>query len=213
MLLYTSPLNRQYPRSRLPLLAGPNRYRTQLCSFGISCRRPVCFFAHTPSEIRIVELDALTTMLQMEQLDCGFDSHTLPDQSLHTAPSSSAQSVSNWPGSIGLASSQSLPGEQAADAGTDNQLASTPEADKTTSRNVGGAKDMQASAAAAVADRLRTSQIAAGVSPQRSMSGPANTHLWQPMSMIPTPLQRGMSSQEGKFGPQVGCSGPCSELV
>ncbi|KAF8058078.1 zinc finger CCCH domain-containing protein 2 [Scenedesmus sp. PABB004] len=31
----------------------PSRYRTQLCSFGTACRRPVCFFAHTVQELRV----------------------------------------------------------------------------------------------------------------------------------------------------------------
>lgn len=31
----------------------PSRYRTQLCSFGAACRRPVCFFAHSVSELRL----------------------------------------------------------------------------------------------------------------------------------------------------------------
>ena len=32
----------------------PHRYRTQLCTDGLGCTRKVCFFAHTPSELRIV---------------------------------------------------------------------------------------------------------------------------------------------------------------
>lgn len=31
----------------------PNRYRTQLCNDGTSCRRKVCFFAHTVEELRL----------------------------------------------------------------------------------------------------------------------------------------------------------------
>ncbi|KAF8058885.1 zinc finger CCCH domain-containing protein 67 [Scenedesmus sp. PABB004] len=30
----------------------PQRYRTELCSFGSNCERPVCFFAHTIDELR-----------------------------------------------------------------------------------------------------------------------------------------------------------------
>lgn len=30
----------------------PSRYRTQLCNDGISCRRRVCFFAHTVDQLR-----------------------------------------------------------------------------------------------------------------------------------------------------------------
>lgn len=32
----------------------PHRYRTQLCTDGLACNRKVCFFAHTPTELRIV---------------------------------------------------------------------------------------------------------------------------------------------------------------
>ncbi|KAF6261206.1 hypothetical protein COO60DRAFT_801690 [Scenedesmus sp. NREL 46B-D3] len=47
----------------------PSRYRTQLCSFGTACRRPVCFFAHTVQELRVPtgcgpNPQAITTPLQ-----------------------------------------------------------------------------------------------------------------------------------------------------
>ncbi|XP_051119424.1 zinc finger CCCH domain-containing protein 23-like [Andrographis paniculata] len=32
----------------------PSRYRTQLCKDGIHCRRRVCFFAHTPEQLRVL---------------------------------------------------------------------------------------------------------------------------------------------------------------
>ncbi|KAJ0740132.1 putative transcription factor C3H family [Helianthus annuus] len=32
----------------------PHRYRTQPCKDGINCRRRVCFFAHTPEQLRVV---------------------------------------------------------------------------------------------------------------------------------------------------------------
>lgn len=32
----------------------PTRYRTQPCNDGLNCRRRVCFFAHTPKELRLV---------------------------------------------------------------------------------------------------------------------------------------------------------------
>ncbi|TKY74935.1 Zinc finger CCCH domain-containing protein 49 [Spatholobus suberectus] len=32
----------------------PSRYRTQLCKDGTSCRRRVCFFAHTSDQLRVV---------------------------------------------------------------------------------------------------------------------------------------------------------------
>eukprot|EP00878_Enallax_costatus_P005251 GHUV01005518.1.p1 GENE.GHUV01005518.1~~GHUV01005518.1.p1 ORF type:complete len:467 (+),score=193.09 GHUV01005518.1:456-1856(+) len=31
----------------------PSRFRTQLCSFGSACRRPICFFAHSVNELRV----------------------------------------------------------------------------------------------------------------------------------------------------------------
>ncbi|GMJ07368.1 tandem zinc finger 3, Arabidopsis thaliana oxidation-related zinc finger 2 [Hibiscus trionum] len=33
----------------------PDRYRTQLCKDGLGCKRRVCFFAHTPDQLRVVE--------------------------------------------------------------------------------------------------------------------------------------------------------------
>jgi hypothetical protein len=30
----------------------PTRYRTQLCNDGTACNRKICFFAHTPEELR-----------------------------------------------------------------------------------------------------------------------------------------------------------------
>ncbi|KIZ02848.1 Zinc finger CCCH domain-containing protein 2 [Monoraphidium neglectum] len=41
-----------YAHSVFELHLHPNRYRTQLCTMGASCRRPVCFFAHTVEEMR-----------------------------------------------------------------------------------------------------------------------------------------------------------------
>jgi hypothetical protein len=38
--------------SRFSELAS--RYKTRLCSFGRSCNRPICFFAHTAEELRCV---------------------------------------------------------------------------------------------------------------------------------------------------------------
>ncbi|GAB4838954.1 hypothetical protein Ancab_028487 [Ancistrocladus abbreviatus] len=34
----------------------PSRYRTQACKDGPNCKRRVCFFAHTPEELRVVSL-------------------------------------------------------------------------------------------------------------------------------------------------------------
>jgi hypothetical protein len=35
----------------------PARYRTQMCTDGVNCRRRVCFFAHADSELRQPEED------------------------------------------------------------------------------------------------------------------------------------------------------------
>nr|XP_043627965.1 zinc finger CCCH domain-containing protein 20-like [Erigeron canadensis] len=32
----------------------PSRYRTQPCKDGVSCRRRICFFAHTPEQLRVL---------------------------------------------------------------------------------------------------------------------------------------------------------------
>ncbi|KAI8547110.1 hypothetical protein RHMOL_Rhmol07G0169000 [Rhododendron molle] len=32
----------------------PSRYRTQPCKDGTHCRRPICFFAHTPEQLRVL---------------------------------------------------------------------------------------------------------------------------------------------------------------
>lgn len=130
-------------------------------------------------------------MLQMEQLDCGFDSHALPDHSLPSGSAPSTQGGESWPGnSAGNPSHSELAGE----ASLDSQ--SEPE------RGVVRVKDMQASAAAVVADRLRATQTSAGGAPPRASAGPLAAQLWQPMSMHPSPLQRGMSSQDGQSGAQ-----------
>ena len=39
--------NCPYAHSVFELHLHPNRYRTQLCTMGASCRRPDSFFAHT----------------------------------------------------------------------------------------------------------------------------------------------------------------------
>lgn len=39
----------------------PQKYRTELCREGLSCQRHVCFFAHTPSELRIPDQPTTTS--------------------------------------------------------------------------------------------------------------------------------------------------------
>ncbi|KAK4762850.1 hypothetical protein SAY86_008618 [Trapa natans] len=37
----------------------PARYRTQACKDGVNCRRRVCFFAHTPDQLRVITQQSL----------------------------------------------------------------------------------------------------------------------------------------------------------
>ncbi|KAI8467518.1 MAG: hypothetical protein J3K34DRAFT_34237, partial [Monoraphidium minutum] len=41
-----------YAHSVFELHLHPSRYRTSLCTMGASCKRPVCFFAHSVQEMR-----------------------------------------------------------------------------------------------------------------------------------------------------------------
>ncbi|GFH24345.1 C3H1-type domain-containing protein [Haematococcus lacustris] len=34
---------------------GAGGYRSQMCSYGPDCRRGICFFAHQPPELRVVD--------------------------------------------------------------------------------------------------------------------------------------------------------------
>ena len=44
----------------------PARYRTQLCSYGMDCKRGICFFAHHPGELRVHENTADLIALEKE---------------------------------------------------------------------------------------------------------------------------------------------------
>ncbi|GIL62806.1 hypothetical protein Vafri_16971 [Volvox africanus] len=44
----------------------PSRYRTQMCTDGSNCKRRVCFFAHTESELRKPEEDPLWLQQQLQ---------------------------------------------------------------------------------------------------------------------------------------------------
>lgn len=44
----------------------PSRYRTQMCTDGSGCKRRVCFFAHSPDELRKPEEDAAWLTMQDE---------------------------------------------------------------------------------------------------------------------------------------------------
>lgn len=64
----------------------PSRYRTQPCKDGTHCRRPVCFFAHTPEQLRVVPLS--------EPFDVFLDSAPqISDHHRHSPPVSPVGSV------------------------------------------------------------------------------------------------------------------------
>lgn len=43
------------------------RYRTQLCNDGTACARHVCFFAHTPEEVRVTPLTKATAAAEKRE--------------------------------------------------------------------------------------------------------------------------------------------------
>ncbi|CAM8889595.1 unnamed protein product [Rhodiola kirilowii] len=47
----------------------PNRYRTQPCKDGVNCRRRVCFFAHTPDQLRVVTESSPRSINSTESYD------------------------------------------------------------------------------------------------------------------------------------------------
>ncbi|XP_010267090.1 PREDICTED: zinc finger CCCH domain-containing protein 20-like [Nelumbo nucifera] len=47
----------------------PARYRTQPCKDGTSCRRRVCFFAHTPEQLRVLPQQSPRTPVSPESYD------------------------------------------------------------------------------------------------------------------------------------------------
>ncbi|XP_071697018.1 zinc finger CCCH domain-containing protein 20-like [Rutidosis leptorrhynchoides] len=60
----------------------PHRYRTQPCKDGVNCRRRVCFFAHTPEQLRVLSPSPRTT-------DSGFGSFFSSPSETSTPPSDS----------------------------------------------------------------------------------------------------------------------------
>lgn len=47
----------------------PARYRTQPCKDGLPCRRRVCFFAHTPEQLRVVPQQSPRTPVSADSVD------------------------------------------------------------------------------------------------------------------------------------------------
>ncbi|GAB4816643.1 hypothetical protein N2152v2_003689 [Parachlorella kessleri] len=45
----------------------PSRYRTQMCTDGVNCKRRVCFFAHFESELRKAEADPILLSFQLHK--------------------------------------------------------------------------------------------------------------------------------------------------
>ncbi|KAE8649902.1 hypothetical protein Csa_012683 [Cucumis sativus] len=47
----------------------PARYRTQPCKDGLACRRRVCFFAHTPEQLRVLPQQSPRTPVSADSVD------------------------------------------------------------------------------------------------------------------------------------------------
>ncbi len=60
-LLYLAPRSPDPPPLALSL-----RYRTQLCSYGLECKRGICFFAHHPRDVRVHEHSAQLAALEAQ---------------------------------------------------------------------------------------------------------------------------------------------------
>lgn len=71
----------------------PARYRTQPCKDGLACRRRVCFFAHTPEQLRVLPQQSPRTPVSADSIDgssriaLAFDSY-LAKGSFVTSPTS-----------------------------------------------------------------------------------------------------------------------------
>eukprot|EP00803_Ostreobium_quekettii_P008739 evm.model.scf_710.2 EVM.evm.TU.scf_710.2 scf_710:14725-17695(-) len=85
----------------------PSRYRTQLCTDGGSCKRRVCFFAHSESELRRPEDDPVVAQSQV-QAELAAEVQSLQQQHLTQALSAllGANSQDAQGGAGGLAGSQ-----------------------------------------------------------------------------------------------------------
>lgn len=86
----------------------PARYRTSLCSFGIECKRSICFFAHQPGELRTSD-----TIAQLQALERDLEA-TNP---AFAAPTSNAK----WSGGAGGGGGLSQQFGQAAAASPDGK--------------------------------------------------------------------------------------------
>lgn len=85
----------------------PSRYRTQLCTDGTGCRRRVCFFAHSETELRRPEDDPVIAQCQA-QAELAAEVQTLQQQHLTQTLSAllDANGQSAQGGTAGLAGNQ-----------------------------------------------------------------------------------------------------------
>nr|XP_043619185.1 zinc finger CCCH domain-containing protein 20 [Erigeron canadensis] len=71
----------------------PHRYRTQPCKDGVSCRRRVCFFAHTPEQLRVLSPNP-------SLVDSGFGSSFFSNASDTSTPPSESPPMSPMDGGL-----------------------------------------------------------------------------------------------------------------
>ncbi|XP_076906855.1 zinc finger CCCH domain-containing protein 20-like [Bidens hawaiensis] len=64
----------------------PYRYRTQPCKDGVNCRRRVCFFAHTPDQLRVLSPNPRTESNFPGMLSTSSETSTPPSQSPPMSP-------------------------------------------------------------------------------------------------------------------------------
>ncbi|KAJ8638539.1 hypothetical protein MRB53_012806 [Persea americana] len=79
----------------------PSRYRTQPCKDGTACRRRVCFFAHTPEQLRVLPQQqsprAAAAAASVESYDGSPLRHSFPKSALSSSPTSTLISPPHSP--------------------------------------------------------------------------------------------------------------------
>lgn len=66
----------KYAHGHFELWLHPGRFRTKMCSLGATCKRPVCFFAHSEQELRVTpysKLDTAATVAAQQLADLGLE--------------------------------------------------------------------------------------------------------------------------------------------
>ncbi|KAK1377685.1 zinc finger CCCH domain-containing protein 20 [Heracleum sosnowskyi] len=87
----------------------PARYRTQVCKDGQGCRRRVCFFAHTPEEVRVLSPRASCLSDREHSYDGSprrlcFEGECSPNESPPMSPMAAAAAVNSLSRSLGSSS-------------------------------------------------------------------------------------------------------------